>query len=77
MNAIHPSRVPGPVMLILTRDPTGHPMLIRQDGDAAPVMLCRCPHPANRSHVMRRRWLREIRAADVEGRDVRAVDATM
>ncbi|MFA7236951.1 MAG: hypothetical protein WC058_08805 [Phycisphaeraceae bacterium] len=56
---------PGPIVLILNRDPA-----------APPVMLCRCPHPANRSHTIRRRWLREIHAATVASRDVLAVDMT-
>ncbi|MFA7237883.1 MAG: hypothetical protein WC058_13545 [Phycisphaeraceae bacterium] len=64
---------PGPIVLILARDPAGHPMLIRQAPGVgnAPVMLCRCPHPANRSHTIRRRWLREIDAAHAAGRAVR------
>jgi len=65
------------LLLILTHDDTGHPLLIRCDAGSEPIIVARWPARATRSATMRRRWLREISRAGHEGRDVLGVDATL
>ena len=63
------------LLLILTHDDAGHPILFRVDAGAEPVTVARRPCRANRCPTLRRRWLRELHRAGAEGLGVLAVEA--
>jgi hypothetical protein len=62
------------VVLILTRDASGHAILIREEAGAGPVLVACWPWRTNRPVPLRRRWLREMNAAAAAGLNVRAVE---
>ncbi len=63
------------LLLILTHDDAGHPILFRVDAGSEPVTVARWPCRANRCPTLRRRWLRELHRAEDDGLDVLAVEA--